>query len=294
MKKILVTGANGQVGNKLVNLGSCNELEIIGYDKSNLDITCKESILAAIKKTQPDLLINAAAYTNVDMAETNEKEAFLINDYGVANIADACAQSNIPLFHISTDYVFDGTKNSSYIESDLVSPINTYAKSKLAGELAIRKILNKYLILRTSWVFSERKSNFLKTIIKLANTKKEIEVVNDQYGGPTSAKSIAKVLLDLSKTEFNNEFKWGIYHFCQGPYVSWYEFAKYITAEAYKTKLIDRNLKILPISSESYAFIAKRPFNSRLSSKKLFKYFDVKKSSWKEDVKETINTLKGS
>jgi dTDP-4-dehydrorhamnose reductase len=293
MKKILVTGADGQVGNKLVNIGNCNELEIIGYCKSKLDITCKDSILAEIKKTQPALIINAAAYTNVDMAETNEKEAFLINHYGVENIANVCAQSNIPLFHISTDYVFDGTKNSSYKESDSVAPINTYARSKLAGELAIRKILKKYLILRTSWVFSERKSNFLKTIIKLAKTKKEIEVVNDQYGGPTSAKSIAKVLLDLSKVEFNNKFEWGIYHFCQGPYVSWYEFAKYISAEAYETKLIDRNLKILPISSEKYAFIADRPENCRLSNKKLFKYFDIKKSSWKEDVKETINILKG-
>jgi len=293
MNQILVSGANGQVGYELVKLGPRYDFEILGCDRSNFDITSTESIFSALENNKPDLIINAAAYTNVDKAEMNSEAAYLSNQHGVFNLANACVKLNIPLFHISTDYVFDGTKDNPYIETDPVSPISVYGKSKLAGESAIRKILKKHLILRTSWVFSERGNNFLKTILNLADKKKEIQVVQDQFGGPTSASSIANILLRLSKMASNKSFTWGTYHFCQSPYVSWYDFAKYILANAHEIGLLDNNLEILPILSKNYPYVAQRPRNSTLSNIKLFEDFGIETQSWKNDVKEIIRVLKG-
>ena len=173
----------------------------------------------------PDLVINSAAYTNVDGAEDDESKALKVNADTPKVLAIACNQINIPLFHISSDYVFNGTKAESYVETDDTNPINSYGRTKLTGELAIQKMAKKYIILRTSWVFSKNSNNFVNTIMRLAKERDELKVVNDQFGGPTSAEFIAKVFL---KPPTEHKEQWGIYHYSGKPYVSWFEFDKKI------------------------------------------------------------------
>lgn len=291
--KILVTGANGQVGTELIATGKSYGFEMTGLSKHSLDITSSKEILKYINLYNPEIIINAAAYTNVDFAENDEDTSFAINKDGVINLAIACKRNSIPLFHISTDYVFDGLLDRPYVESDMTNPQNIYGMSKLSGEEELRKCLNNHIILRTSWVFGFKGVSFVTKMIELAKKNNNISIVHDQYGGPTSARSIAIVLIRMAK-KYNKSktLPWGTYHFSQLPHCSWFDFGKSIFQLTHQYD-INKNIKVKPISSKNFETKTKRPKNSRLSSKKISELIDLDDISfWKKDLNTLISKLK--
>lgn len=254
MKKILVTGGNGQLAKSLkalVATKSLNNYQFLFFDKTQFDITNKELIETFFFSNSIDCVINCAAYTAVDLAETEVELAFTINADGVKNLAEECANQNATLIHISTDYVFDGEKvNSEYLPDDETSPINVYGKSKLAGENYALKINPRTHVVRTSWLYSEFGKNFYTTMLRLMSERDEISVVSDQVGKPTHALDLAKYILELivgSNTDY------GIHHFSGNEIMSWYDFAKKIALEN------GFNTKIHPITTDQYPTAAKRP-----------------------------------
>lgn len=284
--KILLTGGEGQLASEICREAKNHQfISIKNFSKKTLDITEAEESKKLILKESPDLIINAAAYTKVDLAESKKKDAYEINKYGVKTLASICANLDIPLIHFSTDYVFDGTGQNPWLEEDETNPVNTYGKTKLAGEEAITNICKKYLIIRTSWVFSNSSNNFVTTILNLAKEQKTIQVISDQWGGPTSASFIAKTVFEILPNIKNN---WGIYNLCQLPYTNWANFAEEIIGIGYKHKLIHTKPKIEFISSKNYITAAKRPKNSRLDVKKINTLFNLKPSSWKHSLLDML------
>ncbi len=270
MKTILLTGANGQVG-KEIQIHAPHDVMLISLDKKNLDIISKEAIRSVFSKHNPDYIINAAAYTAVDKAETEPELAFAVNSIGPQNLAESCKKNNIPLIHISTDYVFDGTSKVPYKEDDPVSPLGVYGKSKFEGEQAVRQILNQHIILRTSWVFSLHGHNFVKTMLRLFKERETVKVVDDQIGCPTAASDIAKCIWQIINA---TKQTWGTYHFCGKKSQSWYEFALDIY-DNYKNfnDFIVKN--IVPIKTIEYPVLAKRPKFSVLNQDKFNYYFKL-------------------
>jgi dTDP-4-dehydrorhamnose reductase len=288
--RVLVTGCNGQVGRSVTSLGQTLGFIISSCAREALDITSKSSITDNMQKFKPDLVINAAAYTAVDKAESDVELAFMVNKQGVINLAHACEQADIPLFHISTDYVFDGMSNQPYRETDIVSPLSVYGKSKEAGESALRSILKKHIVLRTSWVFSEFGANFPKTILRLASEKDKINIVADQFGGPTSSKSIARVLCAIAQIyESKKDLDWGTYHFTQQPHVSWYQFAEEIIRQAHEKNALENIPVISKISTEDFPSVAKRPLDARLECSAINEAFGISASEWYSDVGDLID-----
>ena len=287
--RILVAGGQGQVGSELARQGLEQDLDLIALGRQELDITSSASIASVFSKYEPDLLINAAAYTGVDKAEREPELAYVINETGTALLADACAERFIPMFHLSTDYVFDGLKDGLYVETDPVNPNAVYAKSKAAGESLLRARLEKHIVVRTSWVFGEAGSNFVKTMLCLAKSRTTLKVVADQLGGPTSARSIAEVLLKIAdQYAASGSIEWGTYHYCQLPYVSWYQFAATIIEQAADMQVIEPNVEIMPLLTPDFPTPVKRPANSRLDSTKIYTAFAISPSSWVEDIDAVI------
>jgi dTDP-4-dehydrorhamnose reductase len=214
-----VAGGQGRVGCALAQQGLDQNLDLIALGRQDLDITSSESIAAVFAKYEPDLLINAAAYTDVDKAESEPELAYATNEAATALLADACFERGIPMLHTSTDYVYDGTYDSPYVEADAVNPIAFYVKSKEAGERALRKRLERHIILRTIWVFDFQGNNFVKTMVRLEKDQDRLTVVADQICGPSSARGIAKALLTIAKQyQISSSIVWGTYHYCQKPY----------------------------------------------------------------------------
>ncbi|WP_169542995.1 dTDP-4-dehydrorhamnose reductase [Sneathiella aquimaris] len=276
--KILVTGKNGQVGSALMKAAEANpDIRIFGYDRSELDISNSDHIQHRLIQTEPDVVINAAAYTAVDRAEEDVETAFVINRDGPELLALCCAQKDIPFLHISTDFVFDGQKEGAYLETDSCQPISIYGRSKLAGENQIKLAWKKHLILRTAWVFGGQ-NNFVKTMQKLGAERPEISVVNDQFGGPTSATDIAAALLVMAQKAIEAGFnEWGVYHYTGTPSVSWYEFACEILKD-------NRELVIHPIPTTEYPTPARRPSNSVLNCQKIRSVFGIEQPDWKTNL----------
>ena len=281
--KILVTGCNGQVGFELARtllpLG-----EVFAFSREQFDLTDLESCRATIQKISPDVIVNAAAYTAVDKAETEREMAFLINEKAIAVLAQEARKLNALLIHYSTDYVFDGTKNAPYIEDDVTNPLNVYGESKLAGEQAIQQSGADYLILRTTWVFASRGQNFVKSILRLAAEREELNIVADQIGAPTSARFIAEttahILRQSQQERGAKTFKSDIYNLTNSGETSWHGFAEKIVelVKLQNTEL--KNRVINPIPTTAYPTPAKRPLNSRLSTQKLTQHFNLKMPSW--------------
>jgi len=252
-----------------------------------------KNIESSIQLQKPDIVINAAAYTAVDKAEEYQDIAYAINRDGAENLAAVCEEQNIPLLHISTDYVFDGTKSEAYSESDDVSPLGIYGMSKWQGEEAIRRKLPQHIILRVAWVFGAHGDNFVKTMLRLAKDKAELNIVTDQFGGPSPAKSISETLIFLVETYQKEKFlNWGTYHYCGAEKINWYGFSKEIFKQAKEIGLIDKNIKVNAITSAEYPTPAKRPANSMLDCAKIKSAFGIELPSWKKALNEVLTELK--
>lgn len=283
--RILVAGGFGQVGRALADQSLKMKVDLIALDRTELDIACTSSITSAFDKFKPDILINAAAYTSVDDAETESKLAFEINEHSTARLADACARARIPMIHLSTDYVFDGLKQGLYNENDPVNPLTVYGLSKERGERMLRKILTKHIILRTSWIYGIWGNNFVKTMLRLATTQSRLEVVSDQTGGPTSARSISEILLKIiSRYERTGDLPWGTYHFSQKPYVTWNKLAEHVVSKGKGMGLIFREVEVHAISSRELNARACRPCNSCLDTSLIENTFDLEQSYWTDEI----------
>ena len=290
--RILVTGKNGQVGRCLMDQGKSYGFNMFGMSSTELDITNIRNVDSVISQIKPDLVINAAAYTAVDKAETDMKSAYAVNETGPKLLAATCKKLNIPLFHISTDYVFDGKSEIPYKETDTVNPTSVYGRSKLMGELAVRNTLSKFIILRTSWVFSEHGNNFLKTMVRLAKERDRLTVVADQFGGPSSARGIAEALLTIAaQYETTGSVAWGTYHYCQKPYVSWHQFAQAIIERATEMGLVDHPVEVAPIPSSEFPTPVTRPANSRLDTTKYESNFSISSSPWSDELSRVLESL---
>ena len=284
MKKILVTGANGQLGQSLQKLSQKEKaFQFLFTDSETLDITNKEEVLNFFWQNEPDVCINAAAYTAVDLAETDTEKAFLVNADGTENLALACAEYNAQFIHVSTDYVFDGTNNLEYTEEDFTNPLGVYGASKLAGEELALEANPCAIILRTSWVYSEFGKNFVKTMLSLFATKEELNVVADQYGQPTNATDLAEAILTIVKTEKKTP---GIFNFSNEGKISWHDFAQKIA------ELSGSKIKINPIVTSQYPTPAKRPQNSTLDLSKIKSTYHINIKPWEESLAKTIQLLK--
>lgn len=255
-KTILITGANGQLGTDLVHLVDSSLYEVVAFTKHDLDITDYLFVEETIQQIQPDWILHAAAYTNVEAAEDEGKEMnWLVNATGTENVAKAAKQAGAKMIYVSTDYVFDGTKSTEYEVTDQVNPLNEYGKAKLAGEQTVQRILgNDGYIVRTSWVFGVHGNNFVYTMMKLAQTRSELNVVADQFGRPTFSEDLAEFMLYLVG---DSKIPGGVYHFSNDESCSWYEFATEILA--------DTTTKVNPCSSDAFPQKAQRPQNSILS-----------------------------
>jgi dTDP-4-dehydrorhamnose reductase len=273
--KILITGAKGQLGIDVVNALSTKNI-IIGHDVDTFDITNLESTLGLTKVIKPDLIINCAAYTNVDGCEENIDTAYRVNAIGARNLAIASAETNSRLLHISTDFVFDGRTKEPYIEFDKTNPLSIYGKSKLAGEEFIRQINAKHYILRTAWLYGKNGNNFVKTMLKVAKDKKVIEVVDDQFGSPTLTDDLVKVIDRIIDTE-----AYGTYHATSCGECNWNEFAKKI----FKYAKIE-GIEVKPISTEKLNRPAVRPAYSVLRNYMLELQFDYYMRDWEEGLKD--------
>ena len=290
--KVLITGMNGQLGWEMVKQSPIYDLETIPFDKEKLDITNFKQLQSVIKKYKPEIIVNTAAYTSVDLAEKNHKEAHEVNHHAVRNLAKICKEYSILFIHISTDYVFDGKKRAPYLEIDDVNPLNTYGLSKNKGEDEIRAILPQHIILRVSWVFGIHGKNFIKTILKLLNTNEELTVIDDQFGCPTSARSLAKCIYEICiKYSKGTEIEYGTFHFANYPATTWYLFAKEAANLALINKIIKKPINIRPISYKAYNSEAERPINSVLSTKKIENSFQFPNYSWFEELEYTIKEI---
>ncbi|WP_278182912.1 dTDP-4-dehydrorhamnose reductase [Vibrio misgurnus] len=278
--KVLITGCNGQVGHSLTERLT-KQAEVLALDYEGLDITDREAVLNTVTEFQPHYIINAAAHTAVDLAEQEVELSYAINRDGPSYLAQAAKECGAVMLHISTDYVFDGTGDKPYQESDATGPQGIYGQSKLAGEQAVAECCPQHLILRTAWVFSEHGNNFVKTMLRLAQSRDELSIVGDQFGGPTYAGDIADALINMVQyIERGNQPQWGVYHLSGMPYTSWFNFALEIFQAAEQHDVITKLPKLSAIPSSAYPTPAKRPANSRLDCSKIENQFGIKPSDW--------------
>lgn len=291
--RVLVCGANGQVGSELVRLAP-DWAKVTGLGSAELDVTDRSAALSLIEEIQPKLIINAAAYTAVDKAESEIQKAYAVNRDGVELLAREAERLAIPLFHISTDYVFAGDSTTPYREDQPTAPAGVYGASKLAGEVALSGICSRHVIMRTSWVFGSHGNNFVKTMLKLGKEREELSVVADQHGCPTSARSIAKALWRLA--EFYHQhgsLEWGCYHFAGKPACTWHAFAAEIFHQAAAIGMLPREPRLNAIATEQYPTPAKRPLWSVLDSGKLGRTYDVYPADWRSELHQVLAELSG-
>ena len=275
---VIIVGAGGQLGQSFQFIANdYPEIEFHFFSRSSLDITNKLNLEDVFKVLKPDFCVNASAYTAVDKSESEPEQAHLINVEGVKNIAETCLNFKTTLIHISTDFVFDGNKNSPYTEEDETNPQGVYGKTKREGELEIIRILKKYFIIRTSWLYSQFGNNFMKTMLKLAQDRDSLGVVNDQIGSPTHAVDLANVIVKVILSSSTN---YGIYHYSNEGKASWYDFAK----EIFEVNNIKINLK--PISTAEFPTPAKRPKYSVLDKTKIKKEFNILIEEWQDSLKK--------
>lgn len=279
--KILVTGFGGQLGYDVIKVLKSRNIECIGTDMKDFSLTDREATIGYIKDYAPDMVIHCAAYTAVDNAEDNRELCFAVNEKGTEYVAEACKEIGAKMIYISTDYVFPGNGENFYAPLDEKSPCNVYGESKLAGELAVQHLVDKYYIVRISWVFGINGKNFIKTMLKLGETHKELTVVDDQIGSPTYTADLAVLLADMAESD-----KYGIYHATNEGICSWAEFAAEIFRQA------DMDVKVTPVPSTAYPTKAVRPKNSRMSKEALTEAGFNRLPSWQDALARYLEELK--
>ena len=278
--KVLITGSNGMLGHDLIDVLN-DKHELILTTSKTLDITDKEHTVEFIKENKPDIVINSAAYTDVDGCEENRERAFSVNGEGVRNLAIGCREADCPLVHISTDYVFNGKNDTPGVEDDGIGPISVYGKSKLEGEQAIQDILDKFFFFRTAWLYGINGGNFPKTMLELAKTHDELTVVYDEVGTPTYTPDLAEAIGKLIETDY-----YGIYHITNSGSCSWCEFAKYIF------EIAGVDVKVTPVTASEFARPAPRPSYSVLNNKRWVDNGFEPLRSYKEAIKDYLFCLK--
>lgn len=283
MTTVLVTGADGQLGQCIQNIThQFPSLDFLFADRNTLDITVANDVLDFFETHAIDWCINCAGYTAVDNAENDQENAYKVNSIGAKNMAQACQKNDVKMVHISTDFVFDGLKTTPYTELDKTNPVNVYGESKLKGENEIKQILDKHFIIRTSWLYSEYGNNFMKTMLGLAQDRQELSVVNDQLGTPTYAGDLARVVLNIIKLRSQD---YGVYHYSNEGITSWFEFAKAIFEES------NIELYIIPIETKDYPTLTKRPRYSVLDKSKIKKMLNVEILDWRQSLRKALLKL---
>lgn len=283
MSKVLVTGANGQLGKCLKDASKLyGEHTFVFADREILDITDKASIQRVFGENTFQYCINTAAYTNVEKAESEEDKAFLVNAEGARNLAEVCSEKGVTLLQVSTDYVFDGTKRTPYLETDETNPINVYGASKLKGELWIRELCTRHFIIRTSWLYSQYGHNFYNSMLRFANEGRDLSITTEQLGTPTNANDLAEALLNIVAS---NSEAYGIYHYSNEGSGTWYDFAKAIFE--YTGKLDAVNLE----KTDHYRTFAARPDYSVLGKKKYKSTFGKEPEDWKNSLEKLIANI---
>lgn len=277
MNNILVTGSTGQLGSDVVKELLKRGYSTLSPNRSELNLCSEDNIRNYILNSNCEAIVHCAAYTQVDKAEDEKDLCIKINTTATKHIVKCAKILDIPMIYISTDYVFDGTKDGEYTENDETNPINIYGESKLAGEKYVQEILDKYYIVRTSWVFNINGKNFIETMLRLSKANNQLSIVNDQIGSPTYTKDLSRLLVDMLETS-----KYGLYHATNEGYCSWYEFANTIF------KLANINIDIKAINSNEYASRAKRPMNSKLSKDKLIEYGFKPLPHWEDALKDYL------
>jgi dTDP-4-dehydrorhamnose reductase len=285
--RILVFGQSGQVANAIRRL-DCDDVEIWALGRNEVELTQVEQCAAVIADAAVDIVINAAAFTEVDLAETREDVARLVNANAPGEMARACALRNLPFIHISTDYVFDGSNNSRWREDDPTVPLNAYGRSKLAGEQAIRSVGGKHVILRTSGIYSAHGKNFVKTMLQMAKANNPLAVINDQYVGPTWANDVASTLVAIAKAFYLGRGTSGTFHYCGSPAISWHGFAKEIFEQA---DWLSRR-EVHAISSSDRSKVAIRPQYAILDCTKIRDAYKVTQPDWRKSLKLVVDELK--
>jgi dTDP-4-dehydrorhamnose reductase len=288
--RILIIGCNGQLGWELCRQGKERGYDLIPLDLPDFDITDKSAVFDTLTRSRADLVVNSAAYTAVDRAESEIDIAFAVNRDGPSCLALACAEVHIPLIHISTDYVFDGCKNRAYLETDLVAPVGIYGKSKGEGEEKVKHNLKEHIIIRTSWLYGVHGNNFVKTMLRLGREREELRVVDDQHGCPTFAADLAEAILTIvSLIERGENISWGTYHYCGGGSTTWYGFASKIfeMAKGYDTLKLK---KVIPITTSEYPTPAKRPANSIMDCTLLERNFGITPKAWDESLANMLDS----
>jgi dTDP-4-dehydrorhamnose reductase len=292
--RFLLLGGTGQVGQELCALALSKEIEVVAPSRGELDLENPSAIARMIAAQPWSAVINAAAYTDVDRAESQEAAAFAVNAEAPSRLAAETGCRRIPLIHISTDYVFDGRKGTPYIEQDEVAPLNAYGRSKLAGEHGVRAANAQHVIVRTSWVYSPFRKNFVRTILRLATERERLTVVADQRGCPTAARDVAQACLDIAyRCALRPELTpHGIYHFAGAGEASWFEFASAIVEMA--AGRLGRSPEIVPISTSEYPTPAVRAADTRLDCAAVVREFGIQPRPWRHALGNTINRLLGN
>jgi len=288
-RPVLITGAKGQLGRELVDEASAKGIRIVAAGRDDLDITQAESVMAYVCEAAPRAIINCAAYTAVDKAESDSKTAHAINALGPEHLARAAAELDVPLLHVSTDYVFDGSKAGAYTEDDPVAPLGAYGRSKEEGERRVRAAHQKHIVLRTSWVYGPHGNNFLKTMLRLACERDELRVVADQRGCPTATIDLARALLAAEAAASSGRALWGTFHFAGTGATTWHGFASEIVSTA--APMGGRSVPVHPIATRDYPTPAKRPANSELDSSRFAASFGYVSAPWQERVREVVGAL---
>jgi dTDP-4-dehydrorhamnose reductase len=292
--KVLVTGREGQLARGLLEAAGGTGVQVVAIGRPELDLADEKSVAAVVAHERPDVVVNAAAYTAVDGAETEPAVAHAVNALGAEHVAQACAANAIPIIHISTDYVFDGTKHGPYLEDDRTGPINVYGRTKLEGEQRVARACERHLILRTAWVYSPWGANFVKTMLQLATTRPNIGVVNDQKGSPTYAPHLAAIVLVIAARIAADSAgtRWGVYHAAGAGETTWFGFAREVFRRAAEQGLSAAD--IAAIATTAYPTLARRPANSRLNCDRLRLLLGFELPDWRVGVHDCVARISAS
>lgn len=289
--KILILGANGQLGSSLARVSWPVTAELVALGREAADLSVRGSAAAAIAHHKPSLVVNAAAYTAVDRAETEQELAFAVNAVAPGEIAAAAAALAVPVVHVSTDYVFNGERSSPYVESDPIAPLGVYGLSKAEGEAVVRAANPHHLIFRTSWVYSTTGQNFLRTMLRLGREREELKVVDDQVGAPTAADDLADAIARIAPLLLSGDALWGTYHLTGTGHTSWHGFADAIFDDMAARS--GQRPRLVPIPTSAYPTPARRPANSRLDNTKFRETFGFALPAWQSSVAGVLNELQG-